>query len=79
MLEKSKYTSDNKHGWTQSCHNLVWNTSSEQQYSHRLMAGTNVIQIKGNFIRPNEMVPVALSDESNLIYTTWTHTKTVYL
>jgi hypothetical protein len=25
------------------------------------------------------MVPVALSDESNLIYTTWTHTKTVYL
>jgi hypothetical protein len=34
------------------------------------MAGTNVIQIKGNFIRPNEMVPVTLSDESNLIYTT---------
>jgi hypothetical protein len=25
------------------------------------------------------MVPVTLSDESNLIYTTWTHTKTVYL
>jgi len=32
MLEKSKYASDNKQSWTQSCYNLVWNTSSEQYY-----------------------------------------------